>query len=1021
MALYQPTNISPSSLNGTGVIDATKDLTVSWQINGYGGMIGWQIQIMQNDSESTLVYDSTMLHSEFYSWDTGTVNYVYIYGKNENGDDVPFSWTIPAEDLAGKVVNGYVNGYKLRINQQYTNESGKRVTVVQNSPVFFVAQAAWEWSYTWSATQTQREPLFSAFYPIQIPAQWHRWRLTGASTDNVLYDSGRIYTDNSPHYRPENLVNGHTYHIRLDGQNVNGATADTGWVEFTVDYTLQSNDHIQCKAYYVAGMPCVYVTLEADSDSASARGGLFSYYGWDVYRIKTGGDLMEHAAVIPNGQYSFYDFGIKNNTEYTYEIFTNFIGSPAYHYTSNPIKMSNYWNWSLVETVPRTDALNRTAERLASWSGDISNTMYHVTKVYQFQGNIKSGNISNDNSPFVGENFTGYPIVQKSSRIGLSGTLKGMTGLVKNAEYKDSIATVDDIMTMSARETVKFLRDRKGNLRKVEVDAPIVKNTSDENAEQAVEVSIPWVETGDASECQVVSTMDDGLLMYTNDFTAASGLNRYTIAMALSPGEYKWSAKGVSAGSVRLFKLIDVTETLVGTINANTLTGTFTLEDTGNLYASGTAANIAVNGFLLQRTGEYEKEITPTPGEIVVERNQYGTQIAILEPGATYDWEYTSADIATGATPKLRLVQQVGDTVSQTDKAVIESGALNGTFTTTGDADSSTLWLITNTADQVEVTGWSLTKTGGGGGGTEPQVRSSDVYYLLRGNLDAGTWQYSLNGVAYENQITGQVLTVANGTVVNVFDIGNTASGSFTAAEPVNLYISNPSGTEFTIMSYSLVQTAQPEDPDVGIVYQDDLTVQGNVLVTDYTVPTMLPSTMELKASGISAPNAYAGSLVWRYQKQNGDRYGYSVASSTLLSGYTPGMSGTIDYISLELNLPLTPPPVTLTGLTFRNNSTGDTLYSAGSMTLNYASLINAPLSAGSYSVYGTSITGTAKVTFLYQAGESVNNYSSVTLNSSNITTVQTITMTNAVNAIYVTCPYEEEVTITGLTIVKNS
>lgn len=1020
MALYQPTNISPSSLNGTGVIDATKDLTVSWQINGYGGMIGWQIQIMRNDSESTLVYDSTMLHSEFYAPETGTVNYVLIYGKDENGDDVPFSWTIPAEDLAGKVVNGYANGYKLRINQQYRDENNNYVTVVQNSPVVFMAQAAWEWNYSWSETQTRREPLFSAFPPPLTSVQWHRWRLAGEFTDNLLYDSGRIYTDNMPNYRAQNLIDGHVYHVRLDGQGVNGAIADTGWFRFTVNYTLQTNEHIQCKAYYVAGMPCVYVTLEADSDDTSTRTGLFSYYGWDVYRVKTGSDLMEHAAVIPNGQYSFYDFGIRNNTEYTYEIFTNFIGSPAYHYTSNPMKMSNYWNWSLVETVPRTDGLNRTRERLATWSNDISNTMYHVVKVYQFQGNVKSGNISNDNSPFVGDNFTGYPIVQKSSRIGLSGTLKGMTGLVKNTKYTDSIGTIDDLTTMSARETVKFLRDRKGNLRRVEVDAPIVKNTSDQNAEQAVEIQIPWVETGAADECQIVSTLDDGLLMYTNDFTPTTG--QYALAVSLSAGEYKWSANGISAGSVQLSKRIGTgSAETVGTIGADTLTGTFTLEGVGSLYASGSTANITVSGFLLQKTSEYEEEVQPTPGEIAIEQNQYGTQIAIIETGASYDWEYTNAVIPTGATVKLRLVQQVGNTVTQTDKAVLESGALSGTFTTVGDADSATLWLVTSTADPVEVTGWDLTKTGGGGGGDQPQVRSSEVNYLLRGNLAAGTWQYSLNGVSYNNPITGRVMTVANGTVVNVFDIGNTASGSFTVAEPVNLYIYNPSGTEFTIMSYSLVQTAEPEDPDTGIIYQDDLTVQGNVLVTDYTVPTMLPSTMELKASGVSAPNAYSGSVVWRYQKQNGDRYGYSIGESQLLSGYYPGLNGTFDYISLEVNLPLTPPPVTLTGLTFRNDTTGDTLYSASSLTLNCASLINTPLAAGSYSVYGSSITGTANVTFFYQAGESADNYSRVTLNSSNITTVQTITMSRTVNAIYVTCPYEDECTITGLTILKNS
>lgn len=1016
MALYQPTNISPSSLNGTGVIDATKDLTVSWQINGYGGMLGWQIQIMRNDAESTLVYDSTMLHSESYSPDTGTVDYVYIYGKDENGNDVPFSWTIPAEDLAGKVVNGYANGYKLRINQQYTDESAVKVTVVQNSPVFFMAQAEWQWIHFWNETQTQREPLFTGFCQSLIPVQWHRWRLAGESTDNVLYDSGRIYTDNSPSYRPENLINGHTYHIRLDGQNVNGATSDTGWFEFTVSYAMRSDEHVQCKAYYVAGMPCVYVTLEADSNGT--RPYLFSYYGWDVYRVKTGSDLMEHAAVIPNGQYSFYDFGIKNNTEYTYEVFSNFVGNNAYHYTSNPVKMSNYWNWSLVETVPRTDRLNGSYYRLASWSTNASNTMYHVVRVFQFQGNVKSGNTSNDNSPFVGENFSGYPIVQKSSRKALSGTLKGMTGLVKNAAYTDSIETNDAIQAMSSSETVKFLRDRKGNFRRVEIDGPIVKNTSDENAEQAVEMQIPWVETGDASGCQVVSTVDDGLLMYANDFTPTTGLSRYLVSSSLSAGEYKWTANGISAGSVNLYKLVDLTETLVGTINADTLTGTFTLEHVGSLYTSGSAADIVVSGFLLQMTGEYEENITPTPGEIIIDSNRYGVQIAILEPGATYDWEYTDADVPTGATPKLRLVQQAGNIITQTDKAVIESGPLSGTFSTMGDADSATLWLITNTADPVEVTGWELTKTGGGGG-DQPQVRSSAVNYLLGQNLSAGTWQYSLNGVAYTNPITGKVMTVADGDQVTAFDIGNTASGSFTASEPVNLYIYNPSGTEFTIQSYSLVQTSQPEDPDVGIIYQNDLTVQGNVLASNYSSGTMIPSMLELKATGYHIPMIYGNvSLGFQTVYENGDKWLYTIPPNQLTSGFYSMLQDTsVSVISLTNAFAYVLPPVTLTGLTLKNHYTGELILSKDSFVMNCASLLNTRYPSGDYTIYGTSITGTVNVCFFEGAGTGT----TVTLTSSNITTQQTIHVPNEVNQIYVECPYDEECTITGLTIIKNS
>ena len=60
MALFQPTNISPSTLGGigNGTIDVTKPVTISWQVNGNSPMVAYRIRIMKNDEGSTQMMDT---------------------------------------------------------------------------------------------------------------------------------------------------------------------------------------------------------------------------------------------------------------------------------------------------------------------------------------------------------------------------------------------------------------------------------------------------------------------------------------------------------------------------------------------------------------------------------------------------------------------------------------------------------------------------------------------------------------------------------------------------------------------------------------------------------------------------------------------------------------------------------------------------------------------------------------------------------------------------------------------------
>lgn len=64
MAIYQPTNISPSLWGelGNGVVDATKALTVTWQVNGTSALTAFSITIYRNNEASTQLYTTGKAH-----------------------------------------------------------------------------------------------------------------------------------------------------------------------------------------------------------------------------------------------------------------------------------------------------------------------------------------------------------------------------------------------------------------------------------------------------------------------------------------------------------------------------------------------------------------------------------------------------------------------------------------------------------------------------------------------------------------------------------------------------------------------------------------------------------------------------------------------------------------------------------------------------------------------------------------------------------------------------------------------
>lgn len=224
MALYMPTNVSPSTMGawGDGTVDLNNGLHISWQVNGNSAMQAFQVRIFENDSLSTKVYD------------TGKrTDNCPFYGRNANGNVVRFAYSISAAALQNV---GMQNGkdYKLVITQWW---SGTESVTQQSASVFRCRETAELTIDTFADPVTSKSATWTATYQNASPV-WVRWMLRRAGADEMLLDTGALFTAQMALTYDE-LFNGAEYEIRCQVESTNGKISDTGWKAFSVSYETQ--------------------------------------------------------------------------------------------------------------------------------------------------------------------------------------------------------------------------------------------------------------------------------------------------------------------------------------------------------------------------------------------------------------------------------------------------------------------------------------------------------------------------------------------------------------------------------------------------------------------------------------------------------------------------------------------------------------------------------------------------------------------------------------------------------------
>lgn len=230
MALFQPTNITPSVLGelGNGTVDITQDLTVTWQVNGNSAMTAFEIVFYQNNAGSSQLYT------------TGKVTEgCPFYGTNYAGKVIPFSYTIPTASLTGA---GMANGdtYKLVITQYWSDKD----SVTQVSAAAFVTRAAPTLVIdNMPETLAAKNATFTATYTqAQGDAlNWVRWQIADADhLDNPFYDTGNIYGTAQLQAQYDGFFRESNYAVQCLVQTENGVDVSTGWQTFSVDYAASS-------------------------------------------------------------------------------------------------------------------------------------------------------------------------------------------------------------------------------------------------------------------------------------------------------------------------------------------------------------------------------------------------------------------------------------------------------------------------------------------------------------------------------------------------------------------------------------------------------------------------------------------------------------------------------------------------------------------------------------------------------------------------------------------------------------
>ena len=475
--LFQPSNISPSTLSGigAGTVDVTLGVTVSWQVNGDTPMTAYQITIYQNDSASTQKYT------------TGKITLSQPFQPHDkNGNPQFFSTQISAANLSSAgVVNGYANGYKLLITQWWsandyvTQTSASVFNTLKNPTLTIDTISGTSISETITATysQAQGDPVSTVEWIFAVAgSESDPIKQTGTVTTQILS------------FDVDGLMDGTTYSIECNVVTASGVYISTGFIQFTVSYSI-TTETLSYTLGQVNGTSGVYLSWDAMSATPIT--------GYEVYRKESDIPYLKHVATTSSNLREVVDYAVASQATVKYVIISmNGTTQRSIGETSEITPV--FWDYSILLCYTDADGY------------------YHVNQEFRFGLSVETGAISNGNDPTMQLNFTKYPNRQPMASLYKSGTLKSYIGSSDSAyQYHDSISLQDAIYAISTSRLTKFYKNRKGDVLMVDTNAAISMQTMDNSPKQAMQATINWSEVGEARGESIISQPSDAFFPVT--------------------------------------------------------------------------------------------------------------------------------------------------------------------------------------------------------------------------------------------------------------------------------------------------------------------------------------------------------------------------------------------------------------------------------------------------------------------------------------------------------------------------
>lgn len=457
--LFQPSNITPDEINGSGCFDATQGMSVSWQVNGDSAMTAYQIALFSNDAASTQLFSTGRVALSTPFW-----------GVNYKGQTQFFTAQITAETLSiAGITNG--NEYKLLITQWWSaadsiTQTTASLFLTRSTPSVSINAipsplAAREYSFTGLYTQAEGDAL-----------KWVRWQIAvSGNEENPFYDSGEIGGTGELQADYDGFFNGTEYAVNLSVETENGIQANSGWVTFSVSYevTEPQGSVTVCQLQDSTAVFVQWTQQEAAQ-------------GYDIYRQEVGQSVLVKLASVDETTGQLRDYGAQSGKSYVYYVYPS--GVLAYltePMVSEEIAVS-FWFWSIIEASENAD-------------GSFSIEQMHLFRYGS--GGVQEGTFSNNNSPQIQKNFTQYPTRQSETANYLSGSVSGYIGTLTNdggRHYADSLEQAAEFRALSTTENALFLLDPKGHFLRIATSGEITMTINHRSPVRPATVTVPWVE-----------------------------------------------------------------------------------------------------------------------------------------------------------------------------------------------------------------------------------------------------------------------------------------------------------------------------------------------------------------------------------------------------------------------------------------------------------------------------------------------------------------------------------------------